>query len=210
MREVQTARAPRMGRRRTAVRKALLLSARHAWQPWHIVSMCPASAVQAAMQACCGPLSKVPASPSYWWQNSQSSALLAGEANAGGALCEAEATLCAGAELPPLNDSSPEESAAAPAQGGAFPADGGLMKAVDDVAPDRSAVQVRAARCTASCRVIGLQEQMVTTWRRTGLRCRCAPLGVQQAGCCWARGVTGAAGNCCLVGASEQLLIAMH
>lgn len=66
---------------------------------------------------------------------------------------QAEPTLCAGAEMPPLNDSSPEKSAAAPAQGGAFPAGGGLMKAVDDVAPDRSAAQVRATWFTAGCRI---------------------------------------------------------
>ena len=46
--------------------------------------------------------------------------------------------------MPPLNDSSPEESAAARAKGGAFPAGGGLMKGVDDASPDKSAEQVRA------------------------------------------------------------------
>ena len=63
--------------------------------------------------------------------------------------------MCAGAEMPPLNDSSPEESAAAPAQVGAFPDGGGLMKAVDDVAPDRSAAQVRAAWRTAGRALLG-------------------------------------------------------
>ena len=58
--------------------------------------------------------------------------------------CGAHATFCAGAEKPPVNGSSPEESAAAPARGGAFPTGGGFIEGLDD-APDKTAEQVLAA-----------------------------------------------------------------